>query len=188
MTQLHTLTVRTTAALGRLADLQRRAEHVTSATPVIKPALKELASALEELQVANEHLQAQFEELAASRVRADDVSRRFEEFLQVVPIACIWSDPQGVILEANDMSAALLNVARPRLAGKPLMLFLSDRPRFFDALAALSAPGGGAVETDITVRPRERRPRLVRLTGRVLESESRWCWFLRPAEGEEAPA
>ena len=41
MTQLHTLTVRTTAALGRLADLQRRAEHVTSATPVIKPLLSE---------------------------------------------------------------------------------------------------------------------------------------------------
>lgn len=188
MTQLHTLTVRTTAALGRLADLQRRAEQVTSATPVIKPALKELTAALEELQVANEHLQAQLEELAAARLRADDVSRRFEEFLQVVPIACIWSDPQGVILEANDTAAALLNVTRARLAGKPLMLFLSDRPRFFGALAALSAPDGGVVETDITVRPRERRPRLVRLTGRVLASESRWCWFLRPVEGDDPPA
>lgn len=186
MTQLHTLTVRTNAALGRLADLQRRAEQIsTTTTPVVRPALKELGSALEELQVANEHLQAQVEEAATARVRADELSRRLDEFIQAVPVACIWSDASGVILEANEHAAALLNVARARLPGKPLMLFLADRTRFFEALAALAAPGGGAVELELLVRPRERRPRMTRVSGRVLMNDARWCWFLRLAEEAE---
>ena len=182
MTQLHTLTVRTNAALGRLADLQRRAEQISTATtPVIRPALKELSSALEELQVANEQLQSQIEELVTARTRADELSRRMDEFLQIVPIACLWTDPAGVILEANESAAVLLNVARPRLPGKPLMLFVADRQPFFDVLTALKAPGGGAAEIETLVRPRERKPRAARLTARVLAHDTRWCWFISPA-------
>lgn len=189
MTQLHTLTVRTNAALGRLAELQRRAEQIsTTTTPVVRPALKELGSALEELQVANEQLQAQVEEAAASRMRADEMARRLDEFIQAVPVACIWSDASGVILEASETAAAMLNVARARLPGKPLMLFLADRTRFFEALAALGAPGGGAVELELLVRPRERRPRMARITGRVLMNDARWCWFLQQVEEADQPS
>lgn len=179
MTQLATLTVRTNAALGRLADLQRRAERIPSTTtPVVRPALKELSAALEELQVANEQLQSHLEELASARARADELGTRLDEFVQALPIACIWTDPNGVIQEANEMAAALLNVARARLPRKPLMLFLADRARFFEALAALAAPGGGAVEMEMLVRPRERRPKMARMSGRVMASDARWCWFL----------
>lgn len=180
MTQLATLTVRTNAALGRLAELQRRADRIPAATtPLVRPALTELSAALEELQVANEQLQAYLEELASTRARADEMALRLDEFVQAVPVACIWTDPNGMILEANEMAAVLLNVARARLPRKPLMLFLADRARFFEALAALAAPGGGAVEMDMLVRPRERRPKRSRLSGRVMSTDSRWCWFLR---------
>jgi PAS domain-containing protein len=178
---LQTLTVRTTAALGRLADLQRRAEQGSGTSiPVVKPALKELGAALEELQVANEQLQDHVNQLAGARTRTDDLMRRFEEFVRVMPLACIWTDAAGMILDVNDTAAQLLNVARPRLPGKPLMLFLADRQRFFDALAALNAPDGGAVELDLIVRPRERRPRAAQVTARALEEDPRWCWFIQP--------
>jgi hypothetical protein len=55
MDTLQILTLKTATAMGRLADLQRRAEHAPEkASPVIKPALRELTTALEELQVAND--------------------------------------------------------------------------------------------------------------------------------------
>jgi PAS domain-containing protein len=189
MNQLHTLTVRTNAALSRLADLEQRAEQLkTSSMPVVRPALKELGAALEELQVANDHLLAQLDELGAARVRANDMARRLEEFVQVLPLACIWTDHAGAILEANDAAASLLNVARPRLAGKPLMLFLGDRPSFFDALQALSEPGAGAMDLSMQVRPRERRPRHARLTVHALKEDSRLCWFVRPLDDPESGA
>ena len=181
MSRLQSLTVRTNAALGRLADLQRRAVQVSASTApsIVRAALKNLAAALSELQAATDQLHTHEEELRASRARAADVERRLAEFVQALPLAAVWTDTQGTILEANDAAAALLNVARPRLPGKPLMLFLSDREAFFQALAALQAPGGHVVELDMLVRPRERKPRVAKVTGRVLEHDTRWCWFLR---------
>ena len=183
MSRLHTLTVRTNAALGRLADLQRRAGDASASTApaIVRAALKDLSAALSELQTATEQLHVHEEELLASRARVVDVERRLTEFVQGLPLAAIWTDAQGVILEANESAAALLNVARPRLPGKPLMLFLSDRQAFFEALAALQAPGGSTVELDMLVRPRERKPRVAKVTGRVLAHDTRWCWFLREA-------
>jgi hypothetical protein len=32
----------------------------------------------------------------------------------------------------------------------------------------------------VAVRPRERRPREMRLIGRRLQHDTRWCWFLVP--------
>lgn len=183
MNELHSLTVRTTAALGRLAELQRRAERVNSnAGPVVRPALKELSVALEELQVANEQLEEHVQQLGSSRLRVDEVAAQFTEFVNVLPVACIWTDSGGVIDGGNQAAATLLNVARQRLIGKPLMLFIADRPRFFDALTALKSSPDAFVELSVTVRPRERRPRVMRLTGRRLQQDARWCWFLMPPE------
>src|SRR5918992_2307254 len=173
MAQVHSLTVRTTAALGRLAELQRHAEQVPPGSiPLVKRALRELSAALEELRVVNEELQMRVTDLAAARAETDEVRRRSDEFVQVMPVPCLWTDAGGVILEANEAAAALLNVARPRLAGKPLLLFLADRQPFFDALGALKAPGG-VVELELVVRPRERRPRPARITARALTEDTR---------------
>jgi PAS domain-containing protein len=183
MNQLHTLTVRTHAALGRLADLERRAEQLNpTSIPMVRPALKELGAALEELQVANDHLIEQLDELGAARARADQTARRLDEFIQALPLACVWTDRDGTIVEANETAASLLNVARPRLPGKPLMLFLGDRQPLPDALRALGAPDAGAVDLAMQVRPRERRPRPARLTALVMQEDQRWCWFIRPAD------
>lgn len=179
MNTIESLNIRTTAARSRLTELERRLEKATTPGPVVKPALKELSNAIEELQVANEQLSQHANELAASRYDAAAVTMRLDEFIDVVPLPCIWTDEHGSVDQANEATAALLNVAARRLSGKPLSLFMSDRPAFFDALGALRHDRNDAVEIGVQVRPRERRPRQMRLTGRRLKHDRRLCWILR---------
>src|SRR6476620_10843736 len=110
MDTLQILTLKTATAIGRLADLQRRADHAPEkAGPVIKPALRELTMALEQLQT-------QMDELSALRWSALDVQRRLDEFADAVPTPCVWTDVAGVIAEGNDAACALLNISKQRLS------------------------------------------------------------------------
>lgn len=183
---LHNLTLRTATAVGRLAELQRRADRMADKpSPIAKSALAELSTALEELQVANEALQAQLDELIAVRNSIDTVQRANEEFAQALPIAVLWTDRAGVVEKGNDAASQLLNIGKYHLQGKPLMLFITDRGPFFAALRSLcEAEGVPAVDIDITVRPRERRPRKMKLCGRRLQHDARCVWFLH--EGASA--
>jgi PAS domain-containing protein len=180
MDTLQILTLKTATAIGRLADLQRRADRAREkGGPVIKPALRELTGALEELQVANEHLQIQMDELAALRWTALDIQRRLDEFADAVPTACVWTDVAGVIADGNDAACTLLNISKQRLGGKPLMLFVSDRESLFDAIHTLRDGSAFRVEVEMMVRPRERHPRRLRVTGQRLEHDLRCVWFLQ---------
>ena len=183
MGTLHNLTLRTATAVGRLAELQRRAERLTDKpSPIAKSALAELSTALEELQVANEALQAQLDELNAVRSNVENVQRANDEFAQALPIAALWTDRAGVIERGNDAASQLLNIGKYHLQGKPLMLFITDRAPLFAALRSLcDAQGVPAVDIDITVRPRERRPRKMKLCGRRLQHDVRCVWFLHDA-------
>lgn len=179
MNSLEALNLRTNAALGRLADLQRRAGD-TGGSTLIRAALKELTATLEELQVTCEQLQEHVNELAAARQAETEIEAVHREFVNALPLPCLWTDDEGVLVEANEATAMVLNVAARRLAGKPLALFVMDRPAFFDALATLRA-GRTVVEVVVQVRPRERRPRQMRLTGQRLQRDTRLCWLLRDA-------
>jgi two-component system cell cycle sensor histidine kinase/response regulator CckA len=180
MDTLQSRTFRTTSAFGRLADLQRRADRLPE-TPaaVTKSALHELTKALEELRVANEELQALVQELSASRLEAAESSRLMDEFANAVPTPVIWTDWSGVITKANEQASRLLNIGRGHLIGKPLMLFVTDREALFGALRTVSdRESAPAVDVDVTVRPRERRPRTMTLCARRLERDGRCVWFV----------
>jgi PAS domain-containing protein len=190
MDTIQILTLRTSTALGKLADLQRRADGATEKmAPVIKPALKELTGALEELQVANEHLQSQVDELASARWKVSTAEQRLEEFANAVPVPCVWTDAAGVIDDGNAAACALLNISRQRLPGKPLMLFITDRDALFAAMETLRRSGqSGTVELELTVRPRERRPRISRVIGHTTEHDPRWTWFIQDVRHLDAPS
>lgn len=179
MSTIHNLTLRTATAVGRLAELQRRAERISeNRSPVIKSALAELSTALEELQVANEALQGQVDELNALRMSAEDALNTVDEFAQALPIAALWTDSGGVIDKGNDAASQLLNVGKHHLVGKPLMLFIPDRGVLFGALRCLcDTPQVTAVDVEVTVRPRERRPRKMKLAGRKLQHRAGCLWF-----------
>ena len=178
MNTIESLTVRTNAARGRLTELERRMESSSTAGPVVKPALRELSSALEELQVANEQLSLHVHELSSTRHESAVLTARLDEFVNLLPLACIWTDERGTVEEANEATAALLNVAARRLSGKPRSLFLDDRPSFLDAVSVLKTGASHVVDIAVQVRPRERRPRQMRVTGHKLRHDVRLCWIL----------
>ena len=184
MTTLHNLTLRTATAVGRLAELQRRAERLVTqpASPITKAALHELSTALENLQVANEALTTQLDELKSARLSAERAQQALDEFAHALPIATLWTDRGGVIEKGNEAASQLLNIGKYHLQGKPLMLFITDRGPLFAALRSLcDAESVPAVDIDITVRPRERRPRKMQLCGRRLPHDVRCVWFLHDA-------
>ena len=173
------LTIRHTAALGKLATLQRRAERLPSpAASVTSAALHELKLALEEMQVATDQMQSQANELAAVRDDADRLRRQFAEYVDQVPVPCVWTGSEGEIDQANTAAAELLNVSAPRLCGRPLMLFVTERDRFTEGIGALNQDLARTVDLQVLIRPRERRPRPVRLVGKRLAHDQRRCWFL----------
>jgi PAS domain-containing protein len=178
MTTLHMLTVRTHAALTRLASLQKRAEKAAASSTVVRTALKELSEALEELQVANEQLQQQVDQSTVLKARIQDELARGREFVDAVPVPCVWTTTDGQIEEANPAAADLLNVSAQHLTGRPLMLFTVDRVRFQESLSALNEGLTTIVELPVVLRPRERRPRPVRFVGRRSAHDSRHCWFI----------
>ena len=179
MTTLQNLTLRRNAALSRLTALQRRAERVSApGAGVIGSALNELTAALEEVQVATEQLEQQIEELATAKIEARTGRDQMNELIEVLPVACVWTTADGEIDRANGAAAEMLNVSAARLAGRPLMLFTTERRAFSDALAALTEGVTRVVEVTAVIRPRERRPREVRLIGRKLQHDTRYCWFL----------
>ena len=178
MTTLHMLTLRTTAAVGRLAALQKRAEKAVTTTPIVRAALRELADTVEELRVANEQLQQHSVECNELKSRVQDEASRMREFADALPVACIWTTADAVIVDANPAAADLLNVSAPHLVGRPLMLFTVERQRFQESLASLNDGLTTVVEVPAVLRPRERRPRSVRLVGRRLNHDNRRCWFI----------
>ena len=183
MTTLQMLTLRRTAALTRLNTLQRRAKRLSApAAGVIGSALEEFAAALEEVEVATEQLQTQVEELAGARHQLSVVRERFSEFVDALPVPCVWTTAQGEIDGANSAAAELLNVSSSRLAGRPLVLFMTERPAFSEALSALNEGLTQVVELSVVVRPRERRPREIRMIGRRMQNDDRRCWFFTPLE------
>lgn len=189
MNTVDALTVRTIAARGRLAELERRAGKLASGSGgLIGSALKELSAALEDLHSANEQMRDDLDALMQARTEAQEAAARLDEFVNAVRVPCVWTDEDGAIREANEAAAALLNVARQRLPGKPLLLFLGERAAFFDALLALKHDSHAVVTFDIVVRPREKRPRDARVTARWMQHDARWCWFIEPRVASEDPS
>lgn len=183
MNLIESLNLRASAVRGRLIELERRMEQSADTGRVAKPALKELSTAIEVLQVANEQLSLHFNELASTRHETAALSARQDEFVNILPLPCIWTDERGTVEEANEATAALLNIATRRLAGKPLSLFLADRSAFLEALGVLQNGSSEIVDIAVQVRPRERRPRQMRATGHRLRHDRRFCWILNQADG-----
>jgi PAS domain-containing protein len=106
----------------------------------------------------------------------------WQHFFDVMPLACILSDAQGVILSANRAAALFLNVSATRLQGRTLPHFVIDRQRLNELLEGLS-PTSSIVRAPLRIRPREKAITDIDVTivpdgGR---DGSAWIWFLMPA-------
>ena len=177
----HALMTKTAAAQKRLATLEGREAVATKpSAEAMRAALRELSEVLEELRVATEQLHAAFDDLTVARQEALANAARYRELHEGLPLACILSDQDGQVEQANALAATLLNVAKPYLPGKPLLLFLPERESYFRLLDQVRSAGSATQRA--MLRPRDRKPRPVSIGVASLPQQLRWCWVFSEVE------
>lgn len=158
-----------------IALVQRRLEHAhqqfldEGQVGLLSQILTDASVILEELHVANEEIRSQNDELAAVNLRVHEERRRFEELFDFAPDGYLITDAYGMIREANRTLMTMLSVARHRLIGKPLVLFLADssHPALAECLARMQT-GQQSVEIEMQMQGRDGDvfPASVKITGR----------------------
>src|SRR5919202_2781445 len=192
-----------TLALQRLEELWQRAESLPKAQgerwrpakeypeahqELLMESLEELSNSLEELQVVTEELRQQNEELTESRIALESSRQYYKELFDLAPDGYLVTTQEGIILEANQMAAQLLDVSQKRLVGKPLVVFIAAEQRgdFYCKLSQLQrsesiknwlvpiAPRQGACFTaSLTVAPvKNPQSQVVSLRWRLLDLSS----------------
>ncbi|MCU0541651.1 MAG: PAS domain S-box protein [Oscillatoriaceae cyanobacterium Prado104] len=126
---------------GRLNALYEGAAASSLQGSQLMPAVfKELGTASEKLQLAATQLLCQNQELAIALRAVEAERQRYLELFEFVPDACIVTDAEGTIREANRAAAALFNVPQNYLAGKSIALFTleENRQNFYKELNSLT--------------------------------------------------
>ncbi|MGY1731005.1 ANTAR domain-containing protein [Geodermatophilus sp. SYSU D01045] len=154
----------------------------------------------EELRVAEEELRAQQEEITRLVQRYEGERRWHEHVAAVLPVGLFVTDGTGKLVEVNPALAAVLGVSLPRLAGKPLTVYLDphDVSAFRTALRALGRGGTTEYRGPVTVRGRDGATTAGQLFGATevidpdaLRARIRWVLVTEssgiPLDGPEAP-
>ncbi|QKQ75481.1 helix-turn-helix domain-containing protein [Nostoc sp. TCL240-02] len=109
----------------RLADLYQTANVLPWIPPELLPqALKELYNTLKIVQLAAQELHQQNEELLETRNWLEAERRHYQDLFEFAPDGYLVTNTEGIIQEANNTAARLLNVSKHFLVGKPMMNFL----------------------------------------------------------------
>jgi PAS domain S-box-containing protein len=126
---------------------------------VIVEAFEELSVAWEELRASQEQIAQQQEALTASRETLEAERQRYRELFDLAPEAYLVTNLHGTIQEANGHAGTLLNLASPRLIGKPLSFFIAedDRPAFRALLVQLKDEQS-ARDWEVRVKPSQSSP------------------------------
>jgi PAS domain-containing protein len=130
---------------------------------------RELAGALLETQKAREEANA--EAMLRARLCA------------ALPIACLWIDGSGAIIEANAAAGSLLNTSENRLDRRLLIHFIDNREVFADVRSRVVLDHE-QVRVSLSIRPRERAPVDVDATAMPWPDDGGQTslWFLMPSE------
>jgi signal transduction histidine kinase len=89
-------------------------------------ALEDLRTALDEVRVVQEELSHQNHNLVATQQLLEIELQYYHDLFEFAPEGYIVTDPQGIIKEANQTAASLLNVSQEFIVGKPLITFITD--------------------------------------------------------------
>ncbi len=138
-------------------------------------AWQEIDAVLEDLQVVFEQMQASLE---AAEVVEEELFQRqqyYYDLFQFSPLAFLLTDANGLILEANQAIANLLNRPQTDLINKPLSLFIakSDRAAFRTCLNQL-AQGANIQSWQMNLSPRGSEPIAVELCIGVVRNSHGW--------------
>ncbi len=99
----------------------------------------ELESSLQELQVIEEELRNNNEMLIDAQKVLDGERQRYQDLFDFAPDGYLVTDGNGLIHEANQFAASLLQISHQSLIGKPLIVFVArdDHPAFTHQLITL---------------------------------------------------
>ena len=167
-----------------LATLSQRIAAMQASEAPASAATIVLQEALEELIVTKEELREQHEELLVTRYDAEAAYERYATLLALVPDGHVVTNAMGIIAEANPAAAALLEVSREVLIGKPLALYVAqeDRQTFRTQLSCLPTQGW-AQDWELHLQPRHGCPfpaEIMVAVGRSTgESAVVLYWFIR---------
>src|ERR1700726_203949 len=115
-----------------------------------------LQRTLEEVELAERELAQQNEELIAAREALEVERHRYRELFELAPDGYVISNAQGIVEEANQAAAALLNTAEIALRGKPLAVFVAPpgRQAFRSLLREVAAAGRRVQNYELQLVPR----------------------------------
>jgi len=151
----------------------RRAGGESALADVLEDALTTWGTLLREFagaQLESERLRAEL------RAQTD----AWQHLFAVMPGACVLTDVQGVISEANQAAAELFNVSARHLRDRQLFLFTDDRDAFGELLRRLSEQDAPR-RVPLRIRPRERRPlQMDVVVAAVSSGHPLWLWFFAP--------
>ena len=147
---------RLTAARLRAAQLCLRMwQSLTHPQQLLVECLEELYAALKHLELAYEALSQQNNELATAYELVEVERQRYQNLFELVPNPYLVTNRKGIIQEANQPAATLLNVPQRFLVGKPLAMFVLQKERraFLVKLANLHQENLGQ-EWEVRLQPR----------------------------------
>ena len=159
----------------------RRAGHESAMADVLEDALTTWGTLLREFAGA---------QLESERLRAELRAEHdaWQHLFAVMPGACVLTDAQGVIREANQAAAELFNVSARHLRDRQLFLFTDERDAFGEVLRRLGEQDT-ARRVSLRIRPRERRPlQLDVVVAAVSSGHPLWLWFFAPGVSRTADA
>lgn len=106
----------------------------------IDTVLEDLQVSYEEMQTSLETSEATNQDLLQQNQQLTAAYFLYHDLFQSSPIASLVTDASGVILEANQETARLVNVPQPYIVGKPLAAFVTedDLQAFYTKLNQLS--------------------------------------------------
>jgi PAS domain S-box-containing protein len=139
----------------RLRDLLRTLGGPGQAPPDADPAaaLRDLDSLLEIVSAAEEDRVARADLLEAAHREAEVHRLRYQQLFEFVPAPCLVTDAHGLITEANQAAAELLQTRKEFLRGKPLGLFVTGGFwKFYDHMLRAVSRTGATPRFDAVLR------------------------------------
>ena len=139
-----------------------------------------MAECLSKCEILLEELARGEEESDRLRQLATAERGNWQRLFDVMPLACVLTDAQGIVRGVNRAGALLLNVSSSRLQGQMFLHFVIDRQRLFDALDE-HGDGTSLMRVQVRVRPREKA--LIEVEVGVIADAANTgdrLWFLMP--------
>jgi len=134
------------------------------------------AELLHDLQVHQIELEMQNRQLREAQQELEEARDRYADLYDYAPVGYLTLDEKGVVLEINLTGAAMLGAERLNIVGKPFINFLPNAsiPSFVSYLGQIYSIPGNRI-TEVQVKTKEGKPRLVVLESMAVAGEKRVC-------------